>query len=43
LRSYNKDWAVVVAAATAASSSAQHKQMSQTDLNALMQVCEIKC
>jgi hypothetical protein len=35
--SYSKDWAVVVASATAASGSAQHKQASQTDLNALMQ------
>ncbi len=35
--SYSKDWAVVVASATAASSSAQDKQASQTDLNALMQ------
>jgi hypothetical protein len=35
--SYSKDWAVVVASATAASSSSQDKQNSQTDLNALMQ------
>ena len=35
--SYSKDWAVVVASATAASSSTQDKQSSQTDLNALMQ------
>ena len=35
--SYSKDWAVVVASATASSGSAQDKQNSQTDLNALMQ------
>jgi hypothetical protein len=35
--SYSKDWAVVVASATAASGSTQDKQSSQTDLNALMQ------
>ncbi len=35
--SYSKDWAVVVASATAVSSSTQDKQSSQTDLNALMQ------
>ena len=35
--SYSKDWAVVVASATACSGSSQDKQNSQTDLNALMQ------